>query len=376
MSRIYLDNAATTSVDPLVLEAMLPYFSNQYGNPNSIHSYGRETRIAIEKARKEIALLLQARPGELFFTSCGTESTNTVLHAAIRDLGCRHIITSAIEHHATLHTAEFLESLGLCRVSKVKLTQDGHLDYIDLEHHLSQSTEKTIVSLMHANNEIGNISDIQFIGDLCKRYNAYFHTDAVQTMGHFPLGLEQIPVDFLSASAHKFHGPKGSGLLYIKSGINLKPFIHGGSQERNMRSGTENVANIVGFAKALELSLLHHHEDKVYISSLKQSLAEQLRNQIPSIHFHGDISEKSLYTVLNAGFALNDKTEMLSINLDVAGIAVSGGSACSSGAQGGSHVIKAVYPHENRVPVRFSFSKHNTFEELETAVNKIIEFLT
>lgn len=375
MSRIYLDNAATTMVDPSVLEAMMPYFVEHFGNPSSIHSFGRETRIAIEKSRKTIASLLNGRPGEIFFTSCGTESTNTILHAAIRDLGCKHIITSPIEHHATLHTADFLESIGLCKVSKVKLTQEGHIDYVDLEHLLARSKERTIVSLMHANNELGNISDIQFIGELCKRYNAYFHTDAVQTMAHYPLNLEEISVDFLSASAHKFHGPKGSGLMFIRSGIQIKPFIHGGAQERNMRSGTENVANIVGFAKALELSSLHHHQDKVFISSLKQTMKEQLESKISNIHFHGDTSENSLYTILNAGLPINEKTEMLSINLDIANIAVSGGSACSSGAQGGSHVIKAVYPHEARVPIRFSFSKHNTFEEIEITVDKIAEFL-
>lgn len=376
MQRIYLDNAATTQLDTEVLEAMMPYFSTHYGNPSSIHSYGREARIAIEKSRKEIANMLGARPGEVFFTSCGTESTNTILQAATRDLGCRHIITSPIEHHATLHTAEFLASLGLCKLSFVALTQDGHLDYVDLERLLSNSTEKTLVSLMHANNELGNISDIQSIGELCKRYHALFHTDAVQSMAHYVFQLESLPIDFLSASAHKFHGPKGSGLLYIKSGIMLKPLMHGGSQERNLRAGTENVANTVGFAKALELALKHHPEDQVYISSLKQNMKELLQAKIPNICLHGDTSENSLYTVLNIGLEHSDKTEMLSINLDMAGIAISGGSACSSGAQGGSHVIKAVYPHANRVPLRFSFSKHNTFEEIDYTVDKILELLS
>lgn len=376
MQRIYLDNAATTQLDTEVLEAMMPYFSTHYGNPSSIHSYGREARIAIEKSRKEIANMLGARPGEVFFTSCGTESTNTILQAATRDLGCKHIITSPIEHHATLHTAEFLASLGLCKLSFVALTQDGHLDYVDLERLLSNSTEKTLVSLMHANNELGNISDIQSIGELCKRYHALFHTDAVQSMAHYVFQLESLPIDFLSASAHKFHGPKGSGLLYIKSGIMLKPLMHGGSQERNLRAGTENVANTVGFAKALELALKHHPEDQVYISSLKQNMKELLQAKIPNICLHGDTSENSLYTVLNIGLEQSDKTEMLSINLDMAGIAISGGSACSSGAQGGSHVIKAVYPHANRVPLRFSFSKHNTFEEIDYTVDKILELLS
>jgi cysteine desulfurase len=375
MSRIYLDNAATTPLDNVVLDAMMPYLTEHFGNASSIHSFGRASRIAIEKSRKEIAHIMNARPGEIFFTSCGTESTNTVLHAAIRDLDCKHIITSPIEHHATLHTAEFLASLGICKVSKVNLTQDGHIDYVDLERLLAESNEKTIVTLMHANNEIGNITDIQYVGDLCKKYNALFHSDTVQTIAHYKFDLEKLPVDFLSGSAHKFNGPKGSGILFIRSGIQIKPFIHGGSQERNMRSGTENIANIVGFAKALEIATLHYEEDKVYIQSLKNAMIEQLMAQIPSIQFHGDISDKSLYTVLNACFPLNNKTEMLSINLDVAGIAVSGGSACSSGAQGGSHVIKSVYPHQTSVPIRFSFSKHNTFEEIDLVVKKIVDLL-
>jgi len=376
MSRIYLDNAATTSLDPAVLEAMMPYFTEKFGNPSSIHSYGRETRSAIEKARKEIATMLGARPGELFFTSCGTESTNTILHAAVRDLACQRIITSPIEHHATLHTAEFLESLGLCRVDKVALTVDGHIDYIDLERLLSDRSVKTLVSLMHANNEIGNLTDLHYVSELCRKHGALFHTDAVQTVAHLPIHLESLPVDFLSASAHKFHGPKGSGLLFIRSGISIKPFIHGGSQERTMRSGTENVANTVGFAKALELALRHHEEDRVYIQSLKTALFDLLQQVGTELHFHGDTHpERSLYTVLNVGFPLSPKTEMLSINLDMAGIAVSGGSACSSGAQTGSHVIRAIYPHQSLVPVRFSFSKHNTFEELDLAVKKIKEFV-
>ncbi len=375
MSRIYLDNAATTPLGKVVLDTMMPYLTEHFGNPSSIHSYGRESRIAIEKARKEIAQILHARPGEIFFTSCGTESTNTILQGAVNHLGCKHIITSPIEHHATLHTADFLNSQGLCSLSKVLLTQDGHIDYIDLEKLLATSKEKTIVSLMHANNEIGNITDIQYVGDLCKKYNALFHSDAVQTIAHEQFDLEHLPVDFMSGSAHKFNGPKGSGLLFIRNGIQLKPFIHGGSQERMMRAGTENIANIVGFAKALEHATLHFEEDKVYIQSLKNAMIEQLTTQIPTIQFHGDISEKSLYTVLNVSFPMNTKTEMLSINLDIAGIAVSGGSACSSGAQGGSHVIKAVYPHHTSVPIRFSFSKHNTFEEIDLVVKKIVELL-
>ncbi len=375
MQRIYFDNAATTSLDTEVLAAMMPYMTTHYGNASSTHSYGREARMAIEKARKSVASILNTKPGEIFFTSCGTESSNTAIQSAIRDLGCRHIITSPIEHHATLHTVQSLASQNICKVSYVKLTHNGHIDIVDFEKILSEAGEKCLVTLMHANNEIGNITDIEYIGSLCKKHNAVFHTDAVQTVGHFPLDLQKINAHFLSASAHKFHGPKGSGILYINQESPIKPYITGGGQERNMRAGTENVANITGFAKALEMATSHLSEHKTYIRSLKNDMLKMLTEKIASVHFHGDTSENSLYTVLNASFPVNDKTEMLSINLDVAGICVSGGSACSSGAEGGSHVIKAVYPHENTIPIRFSFSKHNTFEEVETVVSKITGLL-
>ena len=375
MTRIYFDNAATTPLDPQVLQAMMPYFTEHFGNASSIYSYGRENRMAIESARKLVASSLNIKPGELFFTSGGTESSNMAITCSVRDLGCKHIITSPIEHHATLHTVEFLKSLGLVDVSYVKLTQDGHVDLIDLEQLLERNNAKTLVTLMHANNELGNITDIVYVGELCERFGAIFHTDTVQTLAHYHLDLQKVKVHFISGSAHKFHGPKGTGILYTNHMVQIKPFIHGGGQERAMRAGTENIAGIVGFAKAFELSMLHHDEDMVFIRSLKQYMKEKLSSAFEDIIFHGDTGEKSLYTVLNAGFPINERTEMLSINLDVAGICVSGGSACSSGAQGGSHVIKGAYPHSHRVPIRFSFSKHNTFEEIDTAVLKISEFL-
>ena len=375
MTRIYFDNAATTPLDAQVLQAMMPYFTEHFGNASSIYSYGRENRMAIESARKLVASSLNIKPGELLFTSGGTESSNMAITCSVRDLGCKHIITSPIEHHATLHTVEFLKSLGLVDVSYVKLTQDGHVDLIDLEQLLERKNAKTLVTLMHANNELGNITDIVYVGELCERFGAIFHTDTVQTLAHYHLDLQKVKVHFISGSAHKFHGPKGTGILYTNHMVQIKPFIHGGGQERAMRAGTENVAGIVGFAKAFELSMLHHDEDMVFIRSLKQYMKEKLSSAFEDIIFHGDTGEKSLYTVLNAGFPINERTEMLSINLDVAGICVSGGSACSSGAQGGSHVIKGAYPHSHRVPIRFSFSKHNTFEEIDTAVLKISEFL-
>jgi cysteine desulfurase len=375
MERIYLDNAATTSLDALVLDDMLPFLSEKFGNPSSIYSYGRETRMAIENARKQIANHLQCSPGELIFTSGGTESSNMAIHCAVRDLGCNHIITSPIEHHATLHAVEFLKSLGLVKVSMVQLTQNGHIDLLDLERLLKKTDGKKLVTLMHGNNEIGNLTDIQYVGELCEKAGAIFHSDTVQTLAHFPIDLSKLNVHLISGSAHKFHGPKGSGLLYVKQGTSIKSLLHGGSQERNRRAGTENVAGIVGLSSAFTRSLSHQEEDSVYIRSLKDYLHDQLLGLNKELLFHGDPGDQSLYTVLNAGFPVNDRTEMLSINLDVAGICVSGGSACNSGVQGGSHVIKAVYPHENRIPLRFSFCRHNTFEEIDKVVLKIAELL-
>ncbi len=372
MQRIYLDNAATTPLDPMVLEAMMPYFTTHFGNPSSIYSFGRESRMAIEKSRKYIANFLHASPGEIFFTSCGTESSNTAISSAVRDLGCKHIITSAIEHHATLHTCTFLETQGLCTVSYVALLGNGEIDMQNLDQILQSSTDKCLVTLMHGNNEISNLTDIQQVGEMCKKHDAIFHTDAVQTMAHYPIDLSDLHIHFLSASGHKFHGPKGNGFLYINQDIQIKPFIHGGSQERMMRAGTENVAGIVGLAKAMELALTNVEQDHAYILSLKQSLLQQIQQQFPSCKINGNYQvDQSLYTQLNVAFPNNERTDMLSINLDMAGICVSGGSACNSGAQGGSHVIKAVYPTANIIPIRFSFSKLNTSAEIDVVVEKI-----
>src|SRR3954469_15556308 len=261
MDRIYFDNAATTSLDPLVLEAMLPYLTEKFGNPSSIYSYGRETKMAIETARKSVARILNAHPAEIFFTSGGTESSNTAIQASVRDLGCKRIITSRIEHHAVMHTVEYLDKRDVAKVNYVKLLPDGHIDLKDLEKLLSNSTEKTLVTLMHANNEIGNILDMHVVGNLCKKYHAIFHSDTVQTVGHFPFDLRNTPVHFITGAAHKFHGPKGVGLLYINENVRIKPFLHGGAQERNMRAGTENIYGIAGFAKALELATLNYEND-------------------------------------------------------------------------------------------------------------------
>ena len=367
--RIYFDNAATTSLDAQVLDTMMPYLTEKYGNPSSIYSYGRETRMAIENSRKTVAKILNAHPAEIFFTSGGTESSNTAILASVRDLGCRHIISSSIEHHAVSHTVTHVDNMDEVKVSYVKLLPDGHIDLEDLEKLLAGSEEKTLVSLMHANNEIGNILDIHAVGELCKLYNAIFHSDTVQTVGHFPFDLRTLPVHFITGSAHKFHGPKGVGILYINENVRIKPFVHGGGQERNMRAGTENVYGIVGFAKALELATQQHESDSAYIGTLKYYMHAQLKKHIPGVSFNGDVVGNSLYTVISASFPKTEKSEMILFNLDINHICASGGSACTSGADQGSHVIRAVNSNPNQVAVRFSFSKYNTKEEVDHVVD-------
>lgn len=375
MNRFYFDSAATTALDPQVLEAMMPYLQNKYGNPSSIYSYGRETRLAIENARKSVAKILNAHPAEIFFTSCGTESSNTAITGSVRDLGCKRIITSPIEHHATLHSVEYLDHRDEAKVSYVNILPDGHIDLNHLAELLASSDEKTLVTLMHANNEIGNITDIHAVGELCVQHGAIFHSDCVQTVGHFNFDLRNTPVHFISGSAHKFHGPKGAGLLYINENVHIKPYVHGGGQERNMRAGTENVYGIVGFAKALELATTHFETESNYIRGLKYYLMEQLQQQLEDVSFNGDAAGRSNFTVLNVSFPKSEKSEMLLMNLDMAGICASGGSACTSGAQQGSHVIRAFNNDPNRIPVRFSFSKFNSKEEVDVLVAKLKELV-
>ncbi len=374
MERIYLDNAATTALDKEVLDAMLPYMTTHFGNPSSIYSYGRETRLAVENARKTVARLLGAHPGEIFFTSGGTEANNTAILASLRDLGCKHIITSPIEHHAVLHTVSHYTNDGISH-SYVKLLPDGHVDLKNLEEQLANAGVKCLVSLMHANNEIGNLLSMNAVSSLCKKYNALFHSDCVQTVGHYPIDLNRIQVDFISAAGHKFHGPKGTGILYVSRELQVKPMIHGGGQERNMRAGTENIYGIVGFAKALELAMSNYEKDSAYIKSLKTYMAEQLLKKIPAVSFNGDYAGSSLYTVLNAAFPLTERSEMLLFNLDINNICVSGGSACSSGANQGSHVINIISGDPNKVAIRFSFCKHNTKEEIDIVIEKLKELL-
>jgi len=375
MNRIYFDNAATTALDPEVLDAMMPYLTEKFGNPSSIYSYGRESRLAIESARKSVARILNAHPAEIFFTSGGTESSNTAIQAAVKDLGCKRIISSELEHHATLHSVEYMHKDCAVALSHVKVLPNGHIDIDDLERLLAGSKEKCLVTLMHANNEIGNILDINAVGNICKRYGAIFHSDTVQTVGHFPFNLRNTPVHFITGAGHKFHGPKGVGILYINENVKINPYIHGGSQERNMRAGTENLYGIVGFAKALELAAARYKEESDYIREIKVYMLEKLKEEIPVVSFNGDPLGNSLYTVLNVSFPKSEKSEMLLFNLDINNICASGGSACTSGVELGSHVIRAVNNNPNQVAVRFSFSRHNTKEEVDMAVNKLKELI-
>ena len=375
MQRIYLDNAATTPLDQEVLDAMMPYLTEKFGNPSSIYSYGRESRLAIENARKSVARILNAHPAEVFFTSGGTEASNTAITASVRDLGCTHIITSPIEHHATLHTVEYLHHNGEAALSYVQLLPNGHVDMEDLEQLLAGTEGKSLVTLMHANNEIGNLLDIHAVGNLCKMYGAIFHSDTVQTVGHYPFDLRNTPVHFITGASHKFHGPKGVGILYINENVRIKPFINGGSQERNMRAGTENLYGIVGFARALELATARHEADSAAIKALKVYMMEKLKKHVRGVSFNGDPLGQSLYTVLSVSFPKTEKSEMILFNLDMAHICASGGSACTSGADQGSHVIRAINNNPNQVTVRFSFSKDNTREEIDMVVGKMKELI-
>lgn len=368
MKRIYFDNAATTAIDPEVFEAMKPFFLEKFGNPSSIYSYGRETKLAIENARKSVAKIINAHPSEIFFTSGGTESSNTAINAAVHDLGCTHIISSPIEHHATLHTIEHLQKVGDAHVSYVKILPSGHIDLEDLERLLKESTEKCLVTLMHANNEIGNVTPIEKVSALCEKYNAIFHSDTVQTLAHFPIDMKKIKVHFLNGAAHKFHGPKGVGMLYINAEIKIDPYMQGGSQERNMRAGTENVYGIIGFAKALEIAVENMETETTHIKEVRDYMKQKLVDTIPGVCFNGDIGGQCLYTVLSVGFPKTEKSEMLLFNLDINHICASGGSACSSGVEGGSHVISALENKQEQVTVRFSFSKYNSKEEVDQVV--------
>ncbi len=371
MKKIYLDNAATTPMAPEVLEAMLPFFKNDFGNPSSTHSFGRTTKNAIEITRKKIADLFHTDPSEIVFTSGGTEADNMALRCAVSDLGVKRIITSCIEHHAVGHTANHLKESCNIKVDLVKIDKKGHVDLAHLEELLSQDTP-TLVSLMHANNEIGNLLDLKLVGQLCKKHHAFFHSDTVQTMGHYEFNLKEINIDFVTCAAHKFHGPKGVGFLYIKKNTKINQLITGGSQERNQRGGTENLYGIIGLGKALELAYEDVLGHQNHVQELKSYMIDKLQEIDPSISFNGDINPKnSLYTVLNVCFPITPQSSMMLFSLDISGIAASGGSACSSGASKGSHVLAALPNAKDCQSVRFSFSRYTTKEEIDFALEKI-----
>ncbi len=367
---VYLDNAATTPMHPEVVKVMTEMMSSHFGNPSSIHGKGREVKTLVEEARRKVASLLGCTPGEIFFTSGGTEADNMAIRNSVKNLGVKHIITSPIEHHAVLHTVEEMEKLGFAKMHLVKLTANGH---VDMEHlkELLATHSNALVSLMHSNNELGNMIDLEEVGNLCKQHEAYFHCDTVQTIGHQPFDLSKLNIHFLAGAAHKFNGPKGVGFIYINHAVKLEPFITGGAQERNMRGGTENVYGIIGLAKALELSVQHMEQDKKHIMELKQYMLEQLKKHIPGVAFNGDAEGRSAYTVLNVSFPPTPIAEMMLFKLDIDGICASGGSACSSGSSVGSHVLSAIGADPNRPAVRFSFGAHNTQTEIDYVIERL-----
>jgi len=371
---IYLDNAATTPLDLEVFEAMKPFMLEDYGNPSSTHAHGRKVRAAIESARKKIAELINCTPGEIIFTSGGTEADNAILTEAVETYSLTHAITSPVEHHAVLHTLEKLEKAGKITIHYVKLTDKGHIDFHDLAE-LLQKYPGALVSLMQANNEIGNLLDMQRTAELCEAYHAFFHSDTVQAIGHYRHDMRNVRISAMIAAPHKFHGPKGVGFMYIRKDKKIHSFIQGGPQERNMRGGTENVYGIIGMAKALEIAYRDMDNHTAYITSLKAHMINKLCESIPGVSFNGDSAnlERSLYTVLNVSLPESDNRDMVLFNLDLQGISVSGGSACSSGATQGSHVLSALYPGSLRGAVRFSFSKYNTLDEIDRTITVLTE---
>jgi cysteine desulfurase len=372
MKRVYLDNAATTPLDQQVIAEMANVMENFYGNPSAIHSLGREVRTLVEKARKTVAGLLNASPSEIFFTSGGTEADNTAIRCGISAYGIKHAITSKIEHHAVEHTLNMLLKDGTIeKLSFVDLDEKGNVNLQHLEE-LLQTNGRSFVSLMHANNELGTLTDIEKVGEICEKYDAIFHADTVQTMGHYKHDVRKLKVHFLVCAAHKLHGPKGVGFLFVNSNIKISPMIYGGAQERNMRGGTENVYGIIGLAKALEIAYADMEAHQNHIQGLKDYLKNQLIAEIPNIAFNGETAtEKSLYTVLNVSFPEMDMGDMLLFNLDINGICASGGSACSSGSNIGSHVLNGINANPNRPAVRFSFSKYTSKEEIDYVIEKV-----
>ena len=370
MARIFLDNSATTPLDPAVLARMTEVMSTHYGNPSSIHAEGRTARSLIEDARKTVANALNCSIGEIFFTSGGTEANNMALKNSVRDLGVTRIISSPLEHHCVLHSLDSIREAGSATVEMVRIDEKGHVDLADLRQLLAASKEKTLVSLMHANNEIGNLLPLEEVAIICQEADAYFHCDTVQTMGYYPIDLTATPVSFLSGSAHKFYGPKGVGFVYVNNDNIIKPYLDGGAQERNMRGGTENIYGIVGLAAALQQAVTEREERSAKVSELKTYFREKLEQRYPEVAFNGD-PDNGHYKVLSVSFPKSPKGDLLLMNLDLHGIAASGGSACSSGIDVGSHVVGHLHPDSPRHTIRFSLSHHNTKEEIDTVVEKL-----
>jgi cysteine desulfurase len=368
--RIYLDNAATTPMDPAVVEKMVEVMKFHFGNPSSTHGHGRKVKNIIEESRSKIAALLHCKPSEIFFTSGGTEADNLAIRGSVASLGIETIISSPLEHHAVLHTVEELAHQGKVTLKMVNILDDGHVDVNHLKQLLSESG-KCLVTLMHANNEIGNMLDIEAVGSLVHQFNGIFHCDTVQTMGHYEFDLSKNYVDFICGAGHKFNGPKGVGFIYINKSNHISPLITGGAQEREMRGGTENVYGIVGLATALELSYGEINSKKAKLLELKKHMIHRLKTEFQNVEFNGDAEGDSLYTVLSVSFPPTETGNLLLFNLDLAGISCSGGSACSSGAVGGSHVIKTIRPNTNRTTVRFSFGKFNSIEDVDTTIDKL-----
>jgi cysteine desulfurase len=368
--RIYLDNAATTQLDNEVFKTITPYLLEFYGNPSSHHEHGREVKTAIEGARTTIANLLNASPNEIVFTSGGTEADNTAILSSVRSHQIKHVITTPFEHHAVLHTLDVLKNNGEIKLSFIDTDSRGNLDINHLDT-LLKNNSRSLVSVMHANNEIGNLNNIELIGEVCNSRGALFHSDTVQTMGHYRHNLSKLKTHFIAASAHKFHGPKGVGFIYCRDGIQLSQLLHGGAQERKLRAGTENIYGIIGLAKALEIAYRDIDEHQFYIQKLKNRMIAKLQEQIGDVQFNGNSAnaEKSLYTVLSASLPVNHATGDLLTYLDQNNISVSGGSACSTGSA--SHVLKAIGADLSRNTVRFSFSKFNTADEIDYTVEKL-----
>jgi cysteine desulfurase len=369
--RVYFDNAATTPMRPEVVDAMLPFLRDYYGNPSSIHAEGRKVRAAIEQARKTVANCIGASLGEIFFTSGGTESNNMALKCSVRDLGVERIISSPIEHHCVLHTLECIRRDSATEVVLLEVDSQGRPNLVQLEKLLAGSAKKTLVSLMHANNEIGTMIDIEAVSAICHEHGALFHSDTVQTVGHFPVDVGNTKISFLSGAAHKFHGPKGIGFIYINGDNIINPLIDGGAQERNMRGGTENVCGIVGLAQALKLMVDEMDHEARYVKALRNRMADALRENFPGIRFNGDPFGDALYTVLSVAFPPSDKSEMMLLALDINGVCASGGSACSSGAETQSHVLEGIRTDPERKTIRFSFSCLNTEDEVDYVIEQL-----